>query len=149
MIKFGTGGWRAFIGEEFTKKNVQLLSQAIANLMKNEKCDGSGFVVGYDNRFLSDKAAKWVSEVMAGNGIKVFIVEKSAPTPLIMFTVNSLDTYYGTAITASHNPADYNGLKIFTRGGRDAKEDVTRRLEEIIETITIDDVKLVDRKSVV
>lgn len=143
MIKFGTGGWRAFIGEEFTKKNVQLLSQAIANLMKNEKCDGSGFVVGYDNRFLSDKAAKWVSEVMAGNGIKVFIVEKSAPTPLIMFTVNSLDTYYGTAITASHNPADYNGLKIFTRGGRDAKEDVTRRLEEIIETITIDDVKLV------
>ena len=87
MIKFGTGGWRAFIGEEFTKKNVQLLSQAIANLMKNEKCDGSGFVVGYDNRFLSDKAAKWVSEVMAGNGIKVFIVEKSAPTPLIMFTV--------------------------------------------------------------
>jgi phosphomannomutase len=143
MIKFGTGGWRAFIGEEFTKKNVQLLSQAIANLMKNEKCDGSGFVVGYDNRFLSDKAAKWVSEVLAGNGIKVSIVEKSAPTPLIMFTVNSIDAYYGAAVTASHNPADYNGLKIFTRGGRDANEDVTRSLEEILSSITIDDVKLV------
>ncbi|MBZ9607523.1 phosphoglucomutase/phosphomannomutase family protein [Clostridium estertheticum] len=143
MIKFGTGGWRAFIGEDFTKKNVQLLSQALANLMKNEKCEGSGFVIGYDNRFLSDKSAKWVSEVMAGNGIKVFLVGKSAPTPLIMFTVNSLDAYYGAAVTASHNPADYNGLKIFTRGGRDAKEDVTRSLEEIINNITIDDVKLV------
>ncbi|MGH4124666.1 MAG: phosphoglucomutase/phosphomannomutase family protein [Clostridium sp.] len=144
MIKFGTGGWRAFIGEDFTKENVQILSQAIATLMKNQKCDGSGFVVGYDNRFLSDKAAKWVSEVMAGNGIKVFFVEKSAPTPLIMFAVNSLDAYYGAAITASHNPADYNGVKIFTRGGRDANEDVTRSLEEIIKDITIDEVKLVN-----
>ncbi|MBU3144828.1 phosphoglucomutase/phosphomannomutase family protein [Clostridium sp. CF012] len=142
MIKFGTGGWRAFIGEDFTKENVQILSQALATLMKNQKCDGSGFVVGYDNRFLSDKAAKWVSEVMAGNGIKVSFVEKSAPTPLIMFTVNSLDAYYGAAITASHNPADYNGLKIFTRGGRDASEDVTRNLEEIINNITIEDVVL-------
>ncbi|MGH4140710.1 phosphoglucomutase/phosphomannomutase family protein [Clostridium sp.] len=144
MIKFGTGGWRAFIGEDFTKKNVQLLSQALATHMKNEKCEGSGFVIGYDNRFLSDKAAKWVSEVMAGNGIKVFLVDKSAPTPLIMFTVNSLDSYYGAAVTASHNPADYNGLKIFTRGGRDASEDVTRSLEEIINNITIDDVVLVN-----
>lgn len=143
MIKFGTGGWRAFIGEEFTKKNLQLLSQAIANLMKNEKCDDKGFVVGYDNRFLSDKAAKWVSEVMAGNGIKVFFVEKSAPTPLIMFTVNSLDTFYGAAITASHNPADYNGIKIFTRGGRDATEDVTTTIEGIINDIKIVDVNLV------
>lgn len=142
MIKFGTGGWRAFIGEDFTKENVQLLSQALANHMKNEKCEGSGFVVGYDNRFLSDKAAKWVSEVMAGNGIKVSLVDKSAPTPLIMFTVNSLDAYYGAAVTASHNPADYNGLKIFTRGGRDASEEVTRSLEEIIKNITIEDVKL-------
>ncbi|MGV8981542.1 phosphoglucomutase/phosphomannomutase family protein [Clostridium sp.] len=143
MIKFGTGGWRAFIGEDFTKENVQLLSQALANHMKNEKCDGSGFVIGYDNRFLSDKAAKWVSEVMAGNGIKVLFVEKSAPTPLIMFTVNSLNAYYGAAVTASHNPADYNGLKIFTRGGRDASEDVTGKLEEIVNNITVDDVKLV------
>ncbi len=143
MIKFGTGGWRAFIGEDFTKENVQLLSQALANHMKNEKRDDSGFVVGYDNRFLSDKAARWVSEVMAGNGIKVFLVEKAAPTPLIMFTVNCLDAYYGAAVTASHNPADYNGLKIFTRGGRDASEDVTRSLEEIISNINIADVKLV------
>jgi len=142
MIKFGTGGWRAFIGEDFTKENVQLLTQALAIHMKNEKCDGNGFVIGYDNRFLSDKAAKWVCEVMAGNGIKVFLVDKSAPTPLIMFTVNSLDTYYGAAVTASHNPADYNGLKIFTRGGRDASEDVTTSLEEIINNITIEDVVL-------
>jgi len=143
MIKFGTGGWRAFIGEDFTKENVQILSQALATHMKNEKCDNSGFVIGYDNRFLSDKAAKWVSEVMAGNGIKVFLIDKSAPTPLIMFTVNSLATYYGGAVTASHNPADYNGLKIFTRGGRDASEVVTGTLEEIINNITIKDVVLI------
>lgn len=133
MIKFGTGGWRAIIGEEFTKDNLVLLSQATASLIKNEKCQDRGFVIGYDRRFLSDKAARWFSEVLAGNGIKVFFIEREAPTPLIMYSVKTLQTCYGAAVTASHNPADYNGIKIFTEGGRDATEEVTKRIEAYIE----------------
>lgn len=54
MIKFGTGGWRAFIGEEFTKDNVRLVAQAVANITNNESVADRGFVIGYDRRFLSD-----------------------------------------------------------------------------------------------
>ena len=110
MIKFGTGGWRALIGEEFTRDNVRLLSQAVANMIIAENNQEYGFVIGYDRRFLSDKAARWMSEVLAGNKIKVIFIEKIAPSPLIMYTVQMEQSKYGAAITASHNPADYTYL---------------------------------------
>ncbi len=144
MIKFGTGGWRALIGEEFTKANVQILTQAVAELMKDQHCEDKGLVVGYDRRFLSDKAARWISEVLAGNGIPVYFIEKVAPTPMVMFTVNRMGTCYGAAVTASHNPADYNGIKVFTAGGRDASEDVTHLIEEKLARLTQEDVKTID-----
>ena len=136
MIKFGTGGWRALIGEDFTKENVCLLAQGIANLMKLPSPGAPerelAFVLGYDRRFLSDKAAKWMAEVLAGNGIKVYFIERVSPTPLVMYTVKELKTPYGATITASHNPADYNGVKLFTEGGRDAKEEITTLLETLV-----------------
>lgn len=141
MIKFGTGGWRAFIGEDFTKENVRYLSQGMAEIMKEQGASSKGFVIGFDRRFLSDKASKWVAEVMAGNGIKVYYIDRVAPTPLVMFTVKRLGTQYGAAITASHNPADYNGIKIFTEGGRDATEAVTDQVEAHIAKLTAGDVK--------
>lgn len=144
MIKFGTGGWRAIIGDEFTKANVQILSQAVADLMKSQNCESKGFVVGYDRRFLSDKAVKWIAEVLAGNGITVYFIEKVAPTPLIMFTVKTMETCYGAAVTASHNPADYNGIKIFTKGGRDATEEVTVSIEALIEKVSEKDIARMD-----
>ncbi len=130
MIKFGTGGWRAIIGDEFIKSNICLLAQAVAEDM-NQAEKGRGVVIGYDRRFLSETAAEWAAEVFAGNGIPVYFIDRIAPTPLIMFSVRRLGTKYGMAITASHNPASYNGIKIFTEGGRDAGEDVTKRLEAI------------------
>lgn len=144
MIKFGTGGWRAIIGEDFTKQNVRLLTQAVAQMMAEQQCTENGFVIGYDRRFLSDKAAKWMSEVLAGNGIQVYFIEKVAPTPLVMFTVNRRDTCYGAAVTASHNPADYNGIKVFTRGGRDASQEVTANIEHYIDKIDVSTIKDID-----
>lgn len=144
MITFGTGGWRALIGEEFTKENVRILAQAIANLMKERQCAAKGFVIGYDRRFLSDKAAKWLAEVLGGNGIPVYFIAKDAPTPLVMFTVKKMAVAYGAAVTASHNPADYNGVKIFTQGGRDATEDVTQALEARIAAVNAADVVATD-----
>ena len=133
MVKFGTGGWRAIIGDEFIKANIVALAQAVADDIIEKGEQQRGIVIGYDRRFLSDFAAKWVAEVFAGNGITVHFIDRIAPTPLVMYGVKSLDTIYGMAITASHNPAEYNGIKVFTRGGRDADIEVTREFEKRIE----------------
>ncbi len=75
MVKFGTGGWRSIIGDEFTKANVCLVAQSVANIMIIENVVEKGFVVGYDRRFLSDKASRWFAEVLAANGIKVSFID--------------------------------------------------------------------------
>lgn len=144
MIKFGTGGWRSFIGEEFTQANVRLVAQAIANIMINENAVDKGFVIGYDRRFLSDKAAKWFAEVLAANGITVSFINRFVPTPIVMFQCNKMGCIYSACITASHNPADYNGIKVFIEGGRDADEIITEKIETQIAGLTESDVKLVE-----
>lgn len=128
-IKFGTGGWRAIIGDDFIKANITALAQAICKELSG---DPDGIVIGYDRRFLSDKAARWAAEVFAGNGIPVHFIAKIAPTPLVMYTVKTRNTKYGMAVTASHNGGEYNGIKVFTRGGRDADVEVTRVFEKTL-----------------
>ena len=132
MIKFGTGGWRAIIGDEFTKANVQLLTRALARKMQDDDDAGKGFVIGYDRRFLSEEAARWAAEVMAAEGIHCDIIHRESPTPLIMYHVAKQNLPYGMAITASHNPAIYNGIKVFMEGGRDADESLTVAFEAYI-----------------
>ncbi|NOH80305.1 phosphoglucomutase/phosphomannomutase family protein [Vibrio sp. RE86] len=144
MIKFGTGGWRAFIGEEFTKDNVQLVAQALANIINNENVADKGFIVGYDRRFLSDKAGRWFTEVLAANNVKVSFIDKFVPTPIVMFKAKEMGCAYSACITASHNPADYNGIKVFIEGGRDADEVITEKIETQIASLTQADVKSVD-----
>ena len=141
MIEFGTGGWRAVIGEEFTKANIQRVAAALARRMQTEGCAEKGIVVGYDRRFLSREACIWFSEVMAGEGVKVSFVNLSCPTPQIMFTVKHLDLAYGAMVTASHNPAIYNGIKIFTSGGRDAAENVTGALQEAANGLKAEEIR--------
>lgn len=132
MLKFGTGGWRAIIGDEFTKANLQLLTAAVARKLKDEGTADRGFVIGYDRRFLSQESAQWAAEVMAAEGIHCMIIGREAPTPLVMFTVKYYGLPYGFAVTASHNPAIYNGIKVFTAGGRDAEQEVTEDIERYI-----------------
>lgn len=132
MLKFGTGGWRAIIGDEFTKANVQLLTAAVARKLKDEGTADRGFVIGYDRRFLSQESAQWAAEVMAAEGIHCMVISREAPTPLVMFTVKYYGLPYGFAITASHNPAIYNGVKVFSAGGRDAEQEVTEDIERYI-----------------
>lgn len=132
MIKFGTGGWRAVIGDEFTKANIQLLARAMSDKMKAEGKTEQGIVIGYDRRFLAKEAMQWAGEVFAAEGIRAYLINKSSPTPLVMFYVMKHGLPYGMMVTASHNPAIYNGIKVFTAGGRDADEDQTREIEEYI-----------------
>lgn len=144
MIKFGTGGWRAVIGDEFTKENIQLLAQGLVNKMISEGVAEQGIVLGYDRRFLSKEAMQWAAEVFAAAHIKAYLINKSSPTPLIMFYVMKHDFPYGMMITASHNPAIYNGIKVFTAGGRDADELQTKDIEDYIGDIKEGEVHALD-----
>lgn len=125
MIEFGTGGWRAVIGDGFTRENIRRVACALARRIVREGSAQTGMCIGYDRRFLSREAAIWFSEVMAGEGVALSFINLAAPTPQVMFTVRHMGLPYGATVTASHNPAVYNGIKLFTRGGRDASQDIT------------------------
>lgn len=141
MIYFGTGGWRAVIGDDFIRSNIELLAKALCLKMKAEGKAGQGIVIGYDKRFLSKETMQWCGEVFAAEGIKAMLVGKAAPTPLIMFFVMKHKLPYGLMVTASHNPAIYNGIKVFTAGGRDADKETTDELEAIAAGIRPEDIR--------
>lgn len=144
MITFGTGGWRAIIGDGFTRENIERLSMAIANRIISEGCVEGGFLIGYDRRFLSRESAQWSASVFAARGVPVSVITREAPTPLIMYTMRTCKHPYGMAITASHNPALYNGVKVFTVGGCDAQQSVTDELAADCATIRAEDIQRMD-----
>jgi len=129
MIKFGTGGWRAEIGKDFHMTNIQIIGQALADRINELDEADKPVVIGYDRRFLSDTAAKWLAEVLCANGIHVWIMHRSVPTPMVMHMVKKQGLHYGMEVTASHNPSNYNGIKIVVDEGRDAPVDVTENIE--------------------
>lgn len=135
MIQFGTGGWRAIIGDDFTKRNIQTLALAMSKKMKAEGVDQKGIAIGYDRRFLSKETVYWCCEIFAQQNIPVLFINRSSPTPLVMFYVMKHDLPYGMMVTASHNPAIYNGIKVFTAGGRDATEEQTNDVEKYIRQV--------------
>ena len=137
MIQFGTGGWRAVIGEDFICENIRKVAYGILKLAQEENKADMPVIIGYDRRFLSESAAKWVAETLAAGGLEVWILRRSAPTPLIMHTVKDKNLHFGIEITASHNPSNYNGIKLIVDEGRDAPLETTQRLEQIIAEVEI------------
>ena len=135
-IHFGTGGWRAVIGDDFIRSNIRLVAAGVVQLMHHENKTDKPVVIGYDRRFLSEQAAKWVAELFAASGVKVLFIGRSSPTPLVMHTVKSMKLHYGIEITASHNPSQYNGIKLIVDEGRDAPLETTTLLEEFIAAAT-------------
>jgi hypothetical protein len=117
LIHFGTGGWRALIGEGFTLDNVRRLCQALANEIVRRNREADGVVIGYDRRFLSDTAAEVAAEVFAGNNIPVQLQRGDTPTPLLTYATAQQKAAYGLIFTASHNPPQWNGLKVFASDG--------------------------------
>ena len=141
-ISFGTGGWRAIIGEDFICENVRKVAKGISLLMHEENKTEKPVIIGFDRRFLSENAAKWVAEVLASDGINVLFMDRSVPTPLVMHTVKDRCLDFGIEITASHNPSSYNGIKLIVEEGRDAPLEITNHLEELI--ATVDEVEFLD-----
>ncbi|WP_042143651.1 phosphoglucomutase/phosphomannomutase family protein [Paucisalibacillus sp. EB02] len=145
MIRFGTGGWRDVIGENFTFDNVRKFSQGIANqVLQNRKQSQRSIVIGYDNRFMAEEFAKASAEVFAANNIRVILLTPSVPTPLVNFVTIEENAAAGLTFTASHNPYIYNGIKYVREGGLPATEDITSELERAINVIQIDEVKRVN-----
>ena len=128
MIKFGTDGWRAVIAEDFTFEKVKIVSQAIASYL-NKKNKKKKVVIGYDRRFLSDEFAKTVSLVLAASNIRVVLSDNDVPTPVVSFHCLYGKYDLGIMITASHNPAQFNGIKLKTPEGGSADKVITDKVE--------------------
>ena len=131
-IIFGTDGWRGLIADDFTFENVARCSQGLATYLKTQGRSGKGVVVGYDTRFLSREFAETVAKVCAGNGIKVFLTSRPAPTPVVSFNVLHHKTAGAVIITASHNPAVWNGFKFKTEYAATASQETTSQLEDAV-----------------
>ena len=136
-IEFGTDGWRAVISDEFTFANVRHVAQAIAEVLLEKHASMAAdataaplAVVGFDTRFLSDRYAMAVSEVLAGNGIRVALAKADAPTPVISYAIPSGGAIGGVMITASHNPPRYNGIKLKAGYGGSATPAETKLVEQ-------------------
>jgi phosphomannomutase/molybdopterin-guanine dinucleotide biosynthesis protein A len=140
IIAFGTGGWRALIGEGFTLHNVRRLCQALANEITRQGQEKAGVIIGYDRRFLSRQAADASAEVFAGNNIPTFLLTEDAPTPLINWATAVEGSAFGLAFTASHNPAEWNGVKVFHGDGSLLLEHETRQVEIETNALTPKDV---------
>ena len=130
-IKFGTDGWRAVISDTFTFENVRIVAQATADWVNknNPHFSSKTASVGFDNRFLSAEYAEAFAEVFAANGIKTYLSDTSLPTPALSFGVVGLANVCGIMITASHNPAKFNGIKIKSAQGGAASKDITGTVE--------------------
>src|SRR4029077_16600677 len=132
QIKFGTDGWRGLIADDFTFENVRRVAGAIASyLIKHEAAArGVGVVVGYDTRFLSDRAARAVAEVIAGAGIPVLLANDYVPTPAVSYAVKSQGAAGGVMVTSSHNPWNWNGVKFKGNFGGSAPPAIMKKIEE-------------------
>ncbi len=116
-IKFGTDGWRAKIADSYTFENVRRCAQGFALYQKQISPEGSWIVVGYDKRFLSEDFAIAVSEILCGNGFRVYLTQDATPTPVISYSVIDNKAVGAVNITASHNPPSDNGFKVRDHNG--------------------------------
>jgi alpha-D-glucose phosphate-specific phosphoglucomutase len=150
-IKFGTDGWRAVISEDFTFENVEKVAQAVSDFINNDcrdlKIRERKAVIGYDTRFLSEKYAELVAGVFAANGITTVLADRPAPTPSVSFTIKDRGYVGGIMITASHNPARYNGIKYKAYYGGSASPEMTKKFEGYLGRRAVKSMPAPDAKS--
>jgi phosphomannomutase len=130
QIKFGTDGWRGLIADDFTFDNVRLVAGAIASYVLKHEDPAHGVIIGYDTRFLSDRAARIVAEVIAAAGIPVRLANDYVPTPAVSYNVKKLGAAGGVMVTSSHNPWNWNGVKFKAKFGGSATPAIMKSIEE-------------------
>jgi phosphomannomutase len=134
-IQFGTDGWRGLIADDFTFDNVAKVAQATANYFRRKKKIHNGIVVGYDARFLSRAFAETTAEVLGNAGIHVKLASGIATTPMVSLAVKKLKAAGAVIITASHNPAQYNGFKIRGEFAGPAYPEQIAKVEEKLQEV--------------
>jgi phosphomannomutase len=125
-IRFGTDGWRAVVGDDFTYANVAAVAQGVAAYLDGES---RPVVVGHDSRFCAEQFAREVARVLAANGRSVILHDRVTPTPVVSWTVVNRHAAGGVVVTASHNPMEFNGLKYKPDFGGSASPEVVAQLE--------------------
>jgi len=131
MIKFGTSGWRGIIARDFTFDNVRLATQAIADYLKStvQGSESTIVILGYDTRFLGREFSLAAAEVLAATGLEPLLCNRDTPSPVIAHNIRHRKAAGGINMTASHNPAEYQGLKFSTSNGAPAAPEVTKQVE--------------------
>lgn len=140
-IKFGTSGWRGIIADDFTIANVRLAAAGIAHHLL-EKAARPRAIIGYDTRFMAEKFADTVAEVLGSHGIETHVCHRPDPTPAISHAILHERLDGGVNITASHNPAEYSGIKFSGSDGAPALPEVTQDIEGKIGKILSGDLSL-------
>lgn len=134
-IKFGTDGWRAVIGEDFTFGNVSRVAQAAADYWSQNPVEGKKrkVIVGYDRRFLSNEFGRTTAQVLAANGFQVVLTPEPTATPAVSFAVHQQKAIGGVMITASHNPPIFNGFKLKSHFGGSAEAATCQAVEGFLD----------------
>jgi phosphomannomutase len=128
-IRFGTDGWRGVIADDFTFENVRAVSWAIARYIVRAEKPGQGVIVGYDNRFNSERFAQTVAETIAKADIPVWLASAPCPSPAVSLLVRQRAAAGGVMITASHNPYRWNGIKFKASYGSSALPPIVEQVE--------------------
>lgn len=131
-IGFGTDGWRGVIAEDYTFDNVRRAAQGFASYLLEQNKHGQWVVVGHDKRFASEYFAAAVAEVLAGNGLNVYLTDGATPTPVIAYAVVDKKACGAVNITASHNPPSDNGFKVRDEHGGAINPEGLKRIEALI-----------------
>jgi alpha-D-glucose phosphate-specific phosphoglucomutase len=142
-IVFGTDGWRGVIAEDYTFDNVRRAAQGFASYLLEQGKQGQWVIVGHDKRFHSENFAAAVSEVLAANGLNVYLTEGATPTPVIAYAVVDKKACGAVNITASHNPPTDNGFKVRDGNGGAIDPDGLIRIETLIPD-SVEAVKRID-----
>lgn len=143
-LVFGTDGWRDIIGDKYTFENLSRASQAYADYLRAQ--EAKTVVVGHDTRFNGDRFARRAAEVLAANGLKVYLSASYIPTPALSFAVKHLQAGGGLMLTASHNPPPYHGFKLKGPYGGTATQAIYQAMSEPLPRISYEDVKSFDSK---
>ena len=136
QIKFGTDGWRAIIGDEFNYENVRRVAAGIAKYIEEKhQIKNASVVIGYDTRFSSKNFAYTVAEIISSYGINIKLFDSPSTTPACSFSVFEGNHNIGIMITASHNPKEWNGIKIKSPSGGSAEPKVIEEIEKKISIV--------------
>ena len=141
MVHFGTSGWRGIIGRELTFRRVRIVVQAMIETLREAGDPVELIVIGFDTRLLSEKFAKTAAQLIASNRISAELAPRDVPSPVVASMVLERSAAAGITFTGSHNPPEYNGLKIYTADGILAAQKFTDRVEKIFDRLekTYDD----------